>query len=252
MAVTAEHATVVKHRNRHHSSCHCLQFKISMTTLYLIRHGQASIGTDNYDVLSPLGERQAALLGKHLQLLNVSFDAVYSGSLTRQKDTAAIALNHQPVSLEIIAGFNEYHHAAIYQHYAPRTELKSVSDHNAQLEYEAFSTLMNAWTQDNETNSGDLETWLQFKTRIHQAIDEVAARHNRDDTVAIFTSGGVICTLMQRILQFPTPRIFEINWGIYNASISKIKLHRGGMKLREYNNITHLLLHQDDSLVTNI
>ena len=30
-----------------------------MPVIYLLRHGPASFGTDDYDVLSPLGERQA-------------------------------------------------------------------------------------------------------------------------------------------------------------------------------------------------
>ena len=34
-----------------------------MTTIYLIRHGQASFGQQNYDQLSNKGERQAQLLG---------------------------------------------------------------------------------------------------------------------------------------------------------------------------------------------
>jgi len=33
-----------------------------MSDLYLIRHGQASFGKDNYDRLSPLGIRQARIL----------------------------------------------------------------------------------------------------------------------------------------------------------------------------------------------
>jgi hypothetical protein len=34
--------------------------------LYLIRHGQASFGAADYDVLSPVGERQSLALGEHL------------------------------------------------------------------------------------------------------------------------------------------------------------------------------------------
>ncbi|MEC8667907.1 MAG: histidine phosphatase family protein, partial [Pseudomonadota bacterium] len=34
-----------------------------MPTLYLIRHGQASFGADDYDVLSPIGHEQARALG---------------------------------------------------------------------------------------------------------------------------------------------------------------------------------------------
>ena len=35
-------------------------------SIYLIRHGQASFGADDYDVLSPTGIRQAEILGDHL------------------------------------------------------------------------------------------------------------------------------------------------------------------------------------------
>ncbi len=60
-----------------------------MSVLYLIRHGQA--GTrENYDSLSELGRRQARLLGEHLR--GIEFAAAYSGSLARQRATAAEAL----------------------------------------------------------------------------------------------------------------------------------------------------------------
>ena len=37
-----------------------------MSAIHLIRHGQASFGADDYDLLSALGERQARLLGESL------------------------------------------------------------------------------------------------------------------------------------------------------------------------------------------
>ncbi|MCF8967887.1 histidine phosphatase family protein, partial [Pseudomonas carnis] len=37
-----------------------------MGSIYLIRHGQASFGADDYDVLSPIGVEQAQVLGRHL------------------------------------------------------------------------------------------------------------------------------------------------------------------------------------------
>ena len=36
-----------------------------MGTLYLVRHGQASFGADNYDQLSPLGHEQGVRLGRY-------------------------------------------------------------------------------------------------------------------------------------------------------------------------------------------
>ena len=37
-----------------------------MGTIYLVRHGQASFGSDDYDQLSPLGEEQSWHLGQWL------------------------------------------------------------------------------------------------------------------------------------------------------------------------------------------
>jgi len=42
-----------------------------MSELYLIRHGQASFGTADYDRLSEKGIRQASVLGDHLADLDV-------------------------------------------------------------------------------------------------------------------------------------------------------------------------------------
>lgn len=39
-----------------------------MATIYLIRHGQASFGAENYDKLSPLGERQASILVRNAKI----------------------------------------------------------------------------------------------------------------------------------------------------------------------------------------
>ena len=62
-----------------------------MSTLALVRHGQASFFADNYDQLSPLGEQQARLLGEYWLRRGVRFDEVYTGPRVRQIETAALA-----------------------------------------------------------------------------------------------------------------------------------------------------------------
>ena len=80
-----------------------------MASIYVIRHGQASFGSENYDKLSDLGCRQAEVLGHYLRDCNIHFDAVYSGDLQRQRKTAELALASQPsqVSHTVDARFNE-------------------------------------------------------------------------------------------------------------------------------------------------
>ena len=58
-----------------------------MGQLYLVRHGQASLGADDYDQLSPLGARQAQRLGEHWRAQGLRFDAVFTGTLKRHRQT---------------------------------------------------------------------------------------------------------------------------------------------------------------------
>ena len=65
-----------------------------MGTLYLVRHGQASFGADDYDQLSPLGLQQAQRLGAHWLAHGQRFDTVLMGTLRRHAQTLdGIAFN---------------------------------------------------------------------------------------------------------------------------------------------------------------
>jgi broad specificity phosphatase PhoE len=54
-----------------------------MGTLYLVRHGQASFGSDDYDRLSELGARQCERLGEYFRAKGLRFDGVITGTLKR-------------------------------------------------------------------------------------------------------------------------------------------------------------------------
>jgi hypothetical protein len=79
----------------------------SMSVLYLIRHG--------------LGRRQAALLGQYFRSAGIRFQAVYAGSLERQKQTAALVLESLPDAPKPVvdARWNEFDLAGLWTHLAP-------------------------------------------------------------------------------------------------------------------------------------
>ena len=85
-----------------------------VSEIYLLRHGQASFGAEDYDRLSEAGETQARLLGEHLAELGMEFDAIFSGAMRRQRDTARILLegmgHSNPEGFEIMDHFNEFDH----------------------------------------------------------------------------------------------------------------------------------------------
>ena len=59
-----------------------------MSKLVLVRHGQASFFTDDYDKLSEMGHRQARVLGEYWICHGEHWDEVYHGSLRRQRESA--------------------------------------------------------------------------------------------------------------------------------------------------------------------
>ena len=58
-----------------------------MAELFLVRHGQASFGTDDYDRLSAAGEQQGVWLGEYFAQQALTFDRVICGTLNRHAQT---------------------------------------------------------------------------------------------------------------------------------------------------------------------
>ncbi len=92
-----------------------------MASIYVVRHGQASFGEENYDKLSTLGCRQAEVLGEYFRDCGIYFDATFSGDLQRQRKTAKLAIASQPGSDNhpIDTRFNELNNEELYEDLGP-------------------------------------------------------------------------------------------------------------------------------------
>src|SRR5258708_7482689 len=62
----------------------------SMSSLILVRHGQASFFAANYDELSQVGREQSRLLGEYWARRGLVFDTIYTGPRARQRQTAKL------------------------------------------------------------------------------------------------------------------------------------------------------------------
>ena len=117
-----------------------------MGSIYLIRHGQASLGAANYDVLSPLGIRQSQLCGEHFGALGLQFDACYAGTLQRQIDTARHALdamNQPSLAVQSDASFNEYHSDQVLESYLPQVlDARELTGGNGMVEMGTFVAIL--------------------------------------------------------------------------------------------------------------
>ncbi|MGH8457934.1 MAG: histidine phosphatase family protein [Nevskiales bacterium] len=233
-----------------------------MTTIYLLRHGQASFGSHNYDQLSELGQRQSQILGGHLQGLGLRFDAIFSGSLARQQDTARHAcaqLAGELPALETDPAFNEYDADGLFRAYLPRVLREDPAlaaayqklSQDRRLFQQAFIGVTRLWVEGATPEHGELEPWKTFEARVQDGLRRLNAAHGKDAQVAVFTSGGVIAAGTAAALELSPQRTLHLNWGIYNASITELKFRRSGPFLLGFNNITHLRLAADPALITH-
>lgn len=234
-----------------------------MSEIYLIRHGQASFGDEDYDRLSAVGIRQSRVLADHLFAQDVRFDAVYSGPLKRQLDTARAfcerfgarqAALREPVVLDALT---EYDAGGLL---AARTRLGRDAKGRSTDEFDRvrqdkrafqayFADTVDRWLA-GEYDSAGVETWPAFCGRVTQGVGRITSDNGRGRRVAVFTSGGPICAVLKKALDLPGKNAIELSWQTMNASVSCVKYKGERLALAFFNNTTHLLLAQDPALLT--
>lgn len=229
-----------------------------MTTLTLVRHGQASFGTSHYDRLSELGIRQSKALGEYWARLRPQFDAVHSGDMSRQQDTARHVLDALGSDQKIVIdpALNEYNFEAILRSYIPiaaaeHPELgvqQKGALQNPKLFQAAFDKAIGYWLQDRPHTQATFESWKSFSERVLSGLRAMATSE-REHVVA-FTSGGVIAVALRDALGLNDAMTFRMNWRIHNGSVHRFRMGRDGLALSTFNNIAHLELTGDASMIT--
>jgi broad specificity phosphatase PhoE len=232
-------------------------------SIYLIRHGQASFGADDYDVLSPVGIRQAEVLGEHLALLGTRLDRSISGSLLRQQDTAnaTLAQLHAAAisvpALEIDPAFNEFDAEAVIRSLLPELlpeepEALHILRNGPQNRSEfqlLFAKIIGRWISGQYDQPG-LQSWQAFVQQVQGGFERLLNQAHSKQNIAIFTSGGTITALLHLITGIPANKAFELNWQIVNTSLSCLKFRGSEVSLASFNSHVHLQLLKAPELIT--
>lgn len=233
-----------------------------MGSIYLIRHGQASFGAENYDVLSPLGFRQATALGDHLCQLGIGFDRCISGDLNRQQDTARTTLERmgqlgkQP-AVETDSAFNEFLADEVLRAHMEdllavepdaMQVFRNAANHRAEFQ-RLFRYVIQRWVSGEHEKEG-LESWQSFLDRVQAGLKRLLDQAGKKERIAVFTSGGTITALLQLVVGVPAINAFELNWQIVNTSLSCLKFRDQEVTLASFNSHTHLELTKDPELIT--
>jgi broad specificity phosphatase PhoE len=235
-----------------------------MSDVFLIRHGQASFGAEEYDALSPIGVRQSHILAGHLVTHGIDFDAVYCGRLKRQRDTARAFCGQAAVAGRtgceptMMAASDEYDARGLL---LARTRIRKQSEGMSAEDLPAlmqdkrafqtfFAETVYRWLAGEYDDCADVEPWRAFCRRVTDGLEHILARHRGGKRVAVFTSGGAIAAMIKMALGLSDRTTVETGWQIMNASLTCIKHYPAGLALSMFNNTTHLLLEKDPCLLT--
>ena len=212
-----------------------------MGTLYLVRHGQASFGADDYDQLSPLGHQQALRLGQHLQakLQSKPLEAVLMGSLKRHRQTwegiaEGARLSHKP---SVWPGLNEYDSHALIEAIHPEPLAKPDTPELYRHHFRLLREALQAWMAGRSQPRG-MPSYPEFVAGIESALAHVRANHSGD--VMIVSSGGPIATVVSRVLQAPPESSIELNLRIRNTALTELVFNPKKQMLLTFNTLPHL------------
>lgn len=213
----------------------------AMAELYLVRHGQASFGTDDYDRLSAVGEQQAVWLGEYFARQGLAFDRVICGTLNRHTQTLAAILRgmgREDAARDRHPGLDEYDFhglfAAAASDYPALAQLAagSMKDY-----FRALRQLLQLWSED-KLGPAAPETWAHFQQRVADA--RAAIRHGGGQRVLAVSSGGPIAVTLQQVLAAPPASAIALNLQIRNSSISQYFFNAEAFHVASFNGIPHL------------
>ena len=243
-----------------------------MSTVYLVRHGQA--GTrDAYDSLSELGERQARLLGEHFISQGIRFASAYAGALTRQQQTAEqirAAYADAGVgfpTVRVDSGWDEFDLGRVYREIAPllaaedpeflheydemREQVRvSQGTHGARIHRRWMpcdTKVVEAWLAGRYPYGG--ETWDQFRERVAACRLKMLDTHEnnarqendaRQQNILVVTSATPLAIWTGMSLEISDQRIMRLAGAVYNASYTILRLRREQLRLFTFNAVPHL------------
>jgi broad specificity phosphatase PhoE len=204
--------------------------------ILLVRHGQASFGSADYDVLSPSGERQARRLGAALAARGIRPASVISGSMRRQRASAAALAEEAGWSLEVSvdAAWDEFELSGLVP---PTSAGQQPRDREAYQD--ALEAGMHRWAG---TVGAPLtgESFAAFAARAESALRTAAEQLPRGATTLVVTSAGVIGWLAASLLGAGAEQWIRLNRVCVNTGVTTLIAGRRGISLVAFNEHSHL------------
>lgn len=216
-----------------------------MSSLLLLRHGQASFGADRYDALSERGREQAAAVGRHFAECGRGFTRVWVGPRERHRLTAQHAL--QALGLGALepaeAALDEFAEGQQILAAAEKRQgvrLRGEGAIHGPESVRRYADEIDAWAEGRAQIEGVLDA-ASFRARVAEWLQRATASPEPGQSVLAVTSGGVIAAAMAIALDLPNARLAYFMRSVANASLTEFAFSPGrGTSLVAYNVTAHL------------
>ena len=207
-----------------------------MPEITLVRHGQAkqnATSEEDYDRLSDLGRTQAKWAGEHLRKLKLSYDAIVTGTLTRQIDTQILMNIDTKAPVVRDERFNEIR---LYDLAGLLKKQFGIAFPKDELSFKQHLNLtFKKWENGEIMNPP--ETFQNYKSRVSEGLNEIK---DLGEKVLLVTSGGIVAMAIKHTLNLSTEALGNCLLASYNTGITKLLYYDQGFVISQVNALPHL------------
>jgi broad specificity phosphatase PhoE len=230
-----------------------------MSELIIVRHGQASFLSGDYDQLSELGMEQARLLGQFWADRDLCPTRFVVGPRKRHRQTADAILaamaaagmapektvEDQRLDEFDWDGLFRYTNSTLAERDPAIAALKHAFENapditakrrTIQHYMEAVTT---QWAARAFHEEG-LETWDEFRSRVDVAVQLHTKHLPSGSRVVLVTSGGVAAASAGSVLGLDAARTLGLIWTLRNGALVEYLVGGGRISLGSFNNAPHL------------
>ncbi|MCK9284294.1 MAG: histidine phosphatase family protein [Rhodocyclaceae bacterium] len=222
-----------------------------MVRIYLIRHGQASFRSSDYDQLSEAGVEQSRLLGDWFNHCRIPVHRIAAGGMRRHEQTAEAFFSAFPDMpdwtgrLHRDVRFNEFDHLDMLRcwHAAEQSNGASQQKSFAEMTLNDFNRVMSGALERWASGQHDEdygEPWPVFRDRCVAAAAGVVESAQPGENVLVFTSCGTISAICRHVLNLSEEHMLLLLWQIANASVTCIVWKNGRFALSSLNSTAHI------------
>ena len=230
---------------------------MSAGRVILVRHAQASFGSDDYDTLSEHGLLQAKRLGEWMATQEREIVWLVRGTMKRHAQTVAAiesaceAAAKRLPSCIVDADWNEFDHTVVVRAYASAHAddplLQTAKHGDKRAMFHVLAAALRAWS--NGEFSELAESWKTFAARVERARDRLTY-DAPDGTALVISSGGTISRCAQAALGIDNEHTIELNLGLRNTAVSEFRRDEVRWALQTWNAFPQFAEHDERRWVT--